>query len=106
MGSDFSNEDTDDDQMEYTNNINSGEESYYYMGVETKMRNECLMTEILEEKVTDMIFFFKKVTIQKGIQNPEVWAHQLENKFDKIGIRKVQDHFAVDTFNQPLVGFR
>jgi hypothetical protein len=38
MDSDFINEDTDVNQMEYTNNINSGEESYYYMRVET--RNE------------------------------------------------------------------
>jgi hypothetical protein len=49
------------------------------------------MTEILEEKVTDVNLFLKKVAIQKGMQNPEVWAQQVENKFEKIGIRKVSD---------------
>jgi hypothetical protein len=77
--------DTDDDQMEYTNNKTSGEESYYYSGNETKIRNECFMTEILEEKVTNINIFLKKVAIKKSMQDPEII------KFGKIGIRKVSD---------------
>jgi hypothetical protein len=55
------------------------------------MRNECFMTEILEEKVTDVNLFLKKVAIQKGVQDPEIWAKQVEIKFGKIGIRKMSD---------------
>jgi hypothetical protein len=73
------------------NNENSGEDSYYYSGIETKKRNECFMTEILEEQVTYVNLFWKKVAIQKGMQNPEVWAKQVKNKFELIGIGKVSD---------------
>jgi hypothetical protein len=83
MDFESSDEETDDDQMEYsTNNVDSDNESYYYVETDMKRNIECLMTE----KVTEMNVFLKKVAVGKSLQNPEEWAQKVEDKLNKIGI--------------------
>jgi hypothetical protein len=87
MDFESSDEETDNDQMEYTNYVGSDNESYYYVETDTKRNIECLMTE----RVTEMNVFLKKVAVGRSLQKPEEWAQKVEDKLDKSGIQKVSD---------------